>query len=110
MLFADSFSAGPRYDAMLHALFLGFVFSMIFAHAPIIFPSITGAAMPFRQAFCGHLGLLQLSLFLRVGGDLALWMPGQMWGGLLNMVTVLLFLGNNLYSVRLGRSGNHSYL
>ena len=29
---------GLLYDAALHSFFLGFVFSMIFAHAPIIFP------------------------------------------------------------------------
>lgn len=102
--FADLFVAGPHYDAMLHAVFLGFVFSMIFAHAPIIFPSITGVAMPFRQAFYTHLVLLHLSLLLRVGGDLALWMPGQRWGGLLNVLAVLLFLANNIRSVRLGHA------
>ena len=29
---------GPRYDAALHTFFIGFVFSMIFGHAPVIFP------------------------------------------------------------------------
>ncbi|MGB7950668.1 MAG: hypothetical protein WCH75_23560, partial [Candidatus Binatia bacterium] len=45
IFFAQFFSAGPYYDAMLHAIFLGFVFSMIFAHAPIILPTITGVAL-----------------------------------------------------------------
>jgi hypothetical protein len=40
--FADDFVAGPKYDAMLHAVFLGFVFSMIFAHAPVIFLQSSG--------------------------------------------------------------------
>ena len=44
IVFAQFFSAGPHYDAMLHTIFLGFVFSMIFAHAPIILPTITGLA------------------------------------------------------------------
>jgi hypothetical protein len=44
ILFAQFFSTGPYYDAMLHAIFLGFVFSMIFADAPIILPTITGVA------------------------------------------------------------------
>ena len=69
--FADDFVAGPKYDAMLHAVFLGFVFSMIFAHAPVIFPSITGGALPFRRGFYLHLVLLHGALLLRVGGDLA---------------------------------------
>lgn len=46
---AQFFSAGPRYDAMLHTIFLGFVFSMIFAHAPIILPTITGLSIPFKK-------------------------------------------------------------
>ena len=102
LLFADLFTAGRHYDAMLHSIFLGFVFSMIFAHAPIIFPSITGLAMPFRQLFYAHVGLLHVSLLLRVGGDLTLWTGGQRWGGLLNVFSILLFLANNIRSVRMG--------
>ena len=51
VLFAQFFSAGPRYDAMLHSIFLGFVFSMIFAHAPIILPTITGLAIAVSKQF-----------------------------------------------------------
>ncbi|MBI2986762.1 MAG: hypothetical protein HYY45_08345 [Deltaproteobacteria bacterium] len=102
LLFADVFIAGRHYDAMLHSIFLGFVFSMIFAHAPIIFPSITGLAMPFRRAFYIHVGLLHVSLMLRVGGDLGQWQLGTKWGGLLNALTILLFLANNVRSVKAG--------
>jgi len=41
--------AGLRYDAVLHAIFLGFVFSMIFDHAPIIFPAVLGLQINFHQ-------------------------------------------------------------
>ena len=35
---------GPQYDvALRHRLFLGFVFAMIFAHAPVIFRRCSGA-------------------------------------------------------------------
>jgi len=87
-------AAGPRYDAVLHALFLGFVFSMIFGHAPIIFPAVTGIPIVFRPGFYLHLVLLHLTVFLRMAGDLAGWMAGRQWGGLLNAVAVLLFLIN----------------
>ncbi|RME48464.1 MAG: hypothetical protein D6791_03275 [Chloroflexi bacterium] len=86
--------AGPRYDATLHALFLGFVFSMIFGHAPVIFPGVMGVTIPFRPGFYGHLALLHASLLLRVVGDVAGWLPGRQWGGLLNVVALLLFLAN----------------
>ena len=96
--------AGPYYDAVVHAIFLGFVFSMIVGHAPIIFPAVLGMPVPFRSAFYSHLALLHLSLALRVVGDLAVWWQGRMWGGLLNVVAVLLFLGNMALSVRQGRA------
>jgi hypothetical protein len=91
-------AAGLHYDAWLHAIFLGFVFAMIFGHAPIIFPAVLGVPMPFRPAFYAHLAVLHVSLVLRVSGDLAAWWPGRQWGGLLNVVAVLLFLGNTALS------------
>jgi hypothetical protein len=102
IIFAQFFSAGPRYDAMLHAIFLGFVFSMIFAHAPIILPTITGLALPFQNTFYLHAGLLHLSLLLRIAGDLSLSLSLQRWAGLLNAGAILLFLVNNVRAVRLG--------
>jgi hypothetical protein len=92
--------AGFHYDAILHAVFVGFVISMIFAHAPIIFPAITGKAVPFRSVFYLHLALLHLSLLLRVGSDLIIWLPGRQWGGLLNVVAILLFMVNTLLAMR----------
>jgi hypothetical protein len=104
LAFADWFTAGPYYDAMLHTIFLGFVFSMIFAHAPIIFPSITGMPMPFSQEFYAHFALLYFSLLVRVVGDISAWMLLRKWGGLLNVLALLLFLINNVRAVRRGRS------
>jgi hypothetical protein len=100
MVFPEFFNAGPYYDAMLHSILLGFVFSMIFAHAPVIFPSITGTAMPFLPRFYLHLALLHLSLFLRVWGGLGLWSSAQRWGGLLNGLAILVFVVNSVIAVR----------
>lgn len=91
------------YDATLHAIFVGFVFSMIMGHAPIIFPSVLGIPLPFRPAFYSHLILLHLSLVLRVAGDVATWWPGRLGGGLFNVVAVLLFLGNMALSAVSGK-------
>lgn len=93
-------SAGPRYDAMLHAIFLGFVFAMIFAHAPIIFPAVLQRTYLYSPRLYSHLILLHITLGLRVGGDLLLWWPGRLWGGLLNALVLILFLGNTLVSLR----------
>src|SRR5690606_10579616 len=61
--------AGPFYDALLHAFFLGFVFSMIFGHAPVIFPAVLGLPMPYSDRFYSHLILLHATLIVRVAGD-----------------------------------------
>lgn len=90
--------AGSYYDALLHAIFLGFVFSMIFGHAPVIFPAILGTAMAYRAAFYSHLALLHLSLALRIAGDLSGWAPGRQWGAIGNVAAILLFLVNTVIS------------
>jgi hypothetical protein len=84
--------AGPIYDAMLHMIFVGFTFAMIFGHAPIIVPAVLGLPMRFSHAFYAPLALLHLSLVLRVVGDLAGFGAIRRWGGLLNAVTLLAFL------------------
>ena len=56
---AGQMADGPAYDAELHAIFLGFVMSMIFAHAPVVVPSVLGRPLPFRPALYVPLVLLQ---------------------------------------------------
>ncbi|WKZ37334.1 MAG: hypothetical protein QY332_05255 [Anaerolineales bacterium] len=99
-------AAGPRYDAVLHAVFVGFVFSMIFGHAPIIFPAILGVPINFQSSFYIHLILLHASLSLRLIANYANWQAGRMWGGLLNEIAILLFLGMTLVSIRKGLEQN----
>ncbi len=84
--------AGPQRDALLHAIFIGFVFSMILGHAPVIFPAVLSRPVVFRPHFYAHLVALHASLLLRVTADVAGWMAGRQWGGLLNVAAVLLFL------------------
>lgn len=84
--------AGPIYDAILHSIFLGFVFAMIFGHAPLIFPSVLGRPMAYLPAFYLPLITLHLSLALRVAGDLLALPLARQWGGLLNGVALVLFL------------------
>jgi hypothetical protein len=91
--------AGPRYDAILHALFLGFVMAMIFGHAPIIFPALLARPMRFLPAFYVHLGLLHATLSMRVAGDLVGAPAVVRWGGLLNVVTLLVFIANTVVAV-----------
>lgn len=91
-----------HYDVMLHAVFLGFVFSMIFAHAPVIFPAVLQRPLPYRRSFYVHSALLHLSLLLRIGGDLGASYQAFQWGGLLNVVALLVFVGNTVRAVASG--------
>jgi hypothetical protein len=84
--------AGPHYDAVLHTLFIGFVLGMIFGHAPIIVPAVLKVPMRYAASFYAPLILLQLSLVLRVSGDLFGWPVVRQWGGMLNVFAVLLFM------------------
>jgi hypothetical protein len=96
-------TAGWQYDAFLHSIFVGFVFSMIFAHAPIIFPAVLGVVIAYSPRFYAPLILLQLSLVLRVGGDLVGLQAARQWGGLLNEAAILAFVVVLALSARRGR-------
>ena len=90
---AGQMADGPAYDAELHAIFLGFVMSMVFAHAPVIVPSVLGRPFPYRQVLYVPLVLLHASLVLRLaGGDWAGSTDAWQWGGSLNETAILLFL------------------
>lgn len=93
-----AFTAGV-YDATLHGVFLGFVFAMVFGHAPIIFPAVTGLPVHYHPIFYAHLALLHLSLGLRVVGDLGGWHALRSAGGLLNAMTILVFALNTVAGV-----------
>lgn len=86
-------SSGRAFDAMLHALFLGFVISMVFGHAPVILPSVIRRPMPYRSSFYLHLGVLHAGLLIRVvGGDMVGWTGAWQIGGTLDVIALLLFL------------------
>jgi hypothetical protein len=97
--------SGSR-DAALHAVLLGFVFSMVFGHAPIIFPAVVKLAVPYTPAFYAHLALLHAGLAVRVIGDLAAMPAWRETGAALNAAALALFLLNTITAVircRLGR-------
>ncbi|MDF1499657.1 MAG: hypothetical protein P1P76_04215 [Anaerolineales bacterium] len=98
--------AGPRYDAFLHAVFLGFVFSMIFGHAPMILPAVLGIPVAYWRGLYAHLILLQVSLLMRVPADLAGWENLRRWGGMLNVIALLLFLLVTAITARRGQSAS----
>ena len=103
LTYLGALSAGPYYDAALHAVFVGFVISMIFGHAPIIFPAILGSPIRYYRTFYIHPVLLHLSLGIRLLGDLTQQLDVRRWGGFLNEVAILFFLATTIYSIVKGR-------
>jgi hypothetical protein len=87
-------------DAMLHAIFLGFVFSMIFGHAPIILPAVLPVDITYRPVFYGPLVLLQSTLVMRIIADLTLNFALRQWAGLFNVLAILFFLATMLLSAK----------
>ena len=91
-LIYGSVPAGPVYDTLLHSIFLGFVFAMIFGHAPIIFPAVLGLEINYKSWFYYPLALLHLSLIVRLGGEMLGMGWARLWGGLFNVLAVLIYL------------------
>jgi len=97
---------GPGYDAVIHALFLGFTMSMIMAHAPVILPAVLHCRLPYHPVMIAPPVLLHTSLLLRlcVGDAHGLDLARQI-GGALNVVALLGFVVITATSaIRAGRN------
>jgi hypothetical protein len=106
---ASRFGPGSAaYDAALHALLLGFVFAMVFGHAPVIFPAVLRVAVPYHPVFYAPLVLLHASLALRLAGDAAGQFGWTRWGALLSAVALLAFIANTALAVLRGRRAGAS--
>lgn len=87
----------PWRDAALHALGLGFIFSMMMGHAPVILPAIARVKLQFHPVFYLPLAALHLSLAIR----LVLGLEHSSWratGALLNAGTIVLFVATMVFA------------
>lgn len=82
----------PSYDFALHIIFIGFVLSMIFAHAAVIVPAVLRVDLPYHPSWWVALAVLHLSLTARVVGGLIGSTPVKNWGGTTNVVALALFI------------------
>ncbi len=73
-----------NYDLMLHGILLGFVFSMIFAHAPIIFPTILGRTRRYNPILYIPVVLFHAGLIWRFFADIR-------WGSLLVALSIVMY-------------------
>jgi len=91
LLFGDP-TTQPAYDAVVHAVFLGYAFSMILAHATTILPAVLHIDLPYRGIFWAPAALLHLSLVVRIGvGDAFGVRSAWQLGGALGVAALLLF-------------------
>ena len=84
---------------------VGFVFSMILGHAPIIVPALLGLRVGYHPIAYGPLALLQLSVAMRIAGDLLGDQDLRMMGGLLTALAILGYAAVLVVMVALGRHG-----
>lgn len=102
-LLSSTLLPGSSYDAFLHAIFVGFVFSMIFGHAPIIFTALARVKVHYHPVFYVALIMLHVSLLARIAGDLFLIPHCRSAGGLFNALALALFVITMASAVMRGR-------
>ncbi len=99
----------PAYDIRLHALFLGFVISMVFGHAPVIVPAVLRVPLPYRSWNYAALALLHAGLLVRlIGGDLLGVPDGLLVGGVANVLAMLAFVGVSVLSTAVELRRRHA--
>lgn len=93
-----------QMDAAIHSIALGFIFSMVIGHAPIIFPAIMRVSIPYTGWMYAPLALLHLGVAVRISGDLLIAPTFRTLGASLNALAVLAFILTLLIQVRMGWS------
>lgn len=81
------------YDAIVHTFFIGFAFSMIFAHGPIILPGVLGLSVkPFHPILYIPVCTSLLSLIVRLLADTNIVSPMlKLWSGWISVVSILFY-------------------
>ena len=79
------------YDAVVHAITLGFVLSMVFGHSLIVFPSVVGLTLRYSPGLYVPLLILQLSVAIRIASDFSGWMEARTASGFLTIAALFAF-------------------
>ncbi len=93
----DALPPATAKDMVYHAVGLGFIFTMILAHAPVILPAVLGGP-PVRRAPVGLFWLFQGTTVLRLVGDVTVAKAPALWAwtgwptGLLHTVFFALYM------------------
>jgi hypothetical protein len=93
----------PLRDASLHALLLGFVFSMVFGHAPIILPAVSTLKFRWHAGFYVPLAALHLGLGARLFAGLTGNFALRQQAAIANSIALVLFMMLVITSLRSSR-------
>ncbi|WP_114749317.1 hypothetical protein [Pleomorphovibrio marinus] len=92
-----------HYDLYLHTFFLGFTFSMIWAHAPIILPAVLKIRQqPFHPLLWVGWGVFQVSLLGRIWASLSGNLEGRVMFSLINgwaIIVMFLAMGSLVFLI-----------
>lgn len=103
LLLTDLINLGIfQRDAGIHAVALGFIFTMVIGHAPIIFPAVMRVPIPFSNIFYIPLCLIEFGVALRLCAAFLSSAALREAGAVVNAVAILTFILCLLWQVRLG--------
>ncbi|MBN9326630.1 hypothetical protein [Cellulomonas sp. 73-145] len=94
--------SGFGYDAVVHALTIGFVMSMVVAHAPVIVPAVARRPLPYHPVMWAVWAMLHVGLAIRLVADARTSVGAWQLGGSLSVVALLAFLGSTVVLVTVG--------
>jgi hypothetical protein len=80
--------AAFSYDAAVHAVTIGFILSMVFGHALIILPAVSGLRVRYSAVAYLPWALLQFSVAIRVAADLLEWNLSRSASGMLTVIAL----------------------
>lgn len=89
LLIAPLANIGLVYDAVVHTITIGVVLSMIFGHAPIIFPAITGIRVTISGIAYIPLAVLHSSVILRVASDVLEEPNARLFSAILTIIALI---------------------
>ncbi|HEX6959998.1 MAG TPA: hypothetical protein VF194_18590 [Ferrovibrio sp.] len=92
LLLAPPAKAAFGYDIALHAILIGFVLSMVFGHALIILPAVTGWRLRYSAFLYAPLAVLHGSMLARLTGGLLELAALRMASGLLTVLAIAGFI------------------
>ena len=94
LLIAPLANIGLVYDAVAHTITIGVVLSMIFGHAPIIFPAITGIRVTISGIAYIPLAVLHFSVVLRIVGGVSGEPDVRLFSAILTIIALIGFVGS----------------